>query len=251
MKNKILVFIGVIIIPFLMLFIDHYVLVDDIHVNASYDQSEAWQYISEHQNEYPQSLLKLALRNKETIPFVAEYPNRNQNKSSMILNKEVREKTIPLLLQWDKRWGYEIYGDDIMGINGCGPTCLSMVVTYLQKNPKLNPYYIAQYAYKHNYYGKSGTSWKLMNEGARNLGLKVEEIPLDENRIKNCLDNNKPIICSVSEGIFTTTGHFIVLKKYENGLIYVNDPNSQEKSKKGYTFEELRYQIKNLWAYSL
>lgn len=251
MKNKIIVFIGVIIIPFLVLFIDHYVFNDDIQVNASYDQSEAWQYISEHQNEYPQSLLKLALRNKETIPFVAGYPSRNENQLSMMLNKEIKEETIPLLMQWDQRWGYKIYGDDIMGINGCGPTCLSMVASYLTQNPKLNPYYIAQYSYRQGYYKKNGTSWKLMNEGAMNLGLKVQELPLDELKIKENLENNHPIICSVSEGIFTTTGHFIVLRDYKDGLIYVNDPNSQEKSEKGYTFEELQSQIKNLWAYHI
>ena len=47
---------------------------------------------------------------------------------------------MPLLLQWDERWGYRYYGDQMMAINGCGPTCLSMVVSYLTQNGRYHPY---------------------------------------------------------------------------------------------------------------
>lgn len=251
MKRKVIVFIGVIIIPFLILTVDHLLLEDDIYVNASYDDSEAWKYISQHQDEYPHSLIKLALNNRETISFVYNYPQKHNQNISMTLHNDLKEDKIPLLLQWDERWGYKTYGNDIMAVNGCGPTCLSMVSSYLKQNSQYHPYYIAQYAYRKGYYTAKGTSWKLMNEGAQDLGLNVQELPLDENQMIQQLKINHPIICSMRPGIFTTTGHYIVIRDYQDGLFYVNDPNSLSKSQKGYTYTDIKNQIKNMWAYSL
>ena len=73
----------------------------------------------------------------------------------------------------------EKYGQDMMAINGRGPTCLSMVASYLKQDPTLHPYAIAQYAYDNGYYN-GGISWTLMNEGVRHLGLQVQELPLNE-----------------------------------------------------------------------
>lgn len=251
MRKKIIIFIAVIVIPILILVIDHYVFNEHIQVNAQYDQSEEWQNIIKNQDAYPISLLKLAMRNKETIPFVSAYPKEHQKNLSMSLEDDLKNHGIPLLLQWDKRWGYKMYGDEMMAINGCGPTCLSMVVSYLKQNPQYNPYCIAQYAYQKGFYQKAGTSWSLMSEGACHFGIKVQEISLDENAIADALNQNHPIICSVRKGTFTSEGHFIVLREYKNGLIYVNDPNSPMKSQKGYRFDELYSQIKNLWVYSV
>ena len=251
MRKKIIVFIAVIVIPILILVIDHFVLNEHIQVDAQYDQSQEWQDIIKNQDDYPTSLLKLAMHNKETIPFVSAYPQEHQKNLSMSLENDLKDREIPLLLQWDKRWGYKMYGDEMMGINGCGPTCLSMVVSYLKQNPQYNPYYIAQYAYQKGYYSQAGTTWALMNEGASHFGVKVQELSLDENAIAEALKPGQPIICSVRKGIFTSEGHFIVLREYKDGLIYVNDPNSPIKSQKGYTFQELYSQIRNLWVYSL
>ena len=87
-------------------------------------------------------------------------------------------------------------------------------------------------------------------EGALDLGLSVRELPLDKNQIKNQLQKGNPIICIMGKGDFTDNGHFIVLVGMENGKIKVNDPNSRERSKRLWTFEEIQYQIKNLWVYS-
>ena len=169
--------------------------------------------IYENQDDYPISLIELALRNKETIPFVNRYPQNKHKTSKMTLERELSFEMVPLLLQWDERWGYEKYGQDMMAINGRGPTCLSVVASYLKQDPTLHPYAIAQYAYDNGYYN-GGISWTLMNEGARHLGLQVQELPLNEQAIINTFTNNQLIICSVRKGTFTSTGHFIVLRGY-------------------------------------
>jgi predicted double-glycine peptidase len=88
-----------------------------------------------------------------------------------------------------------------------------------------------------------------MSEGASFLGLDVTEIPLDEQRIADNLEVGNPIICIMGPGDFTTSGHFIVLTSYEDGMVTVNDPNSIERSNKKWSFAEISSQIRNLWVY--
>lgn len=243
MKRRITIIL-IIIVPMLIYMFNNFVF--NNNDRYLYNDKE-WKYIYEHQSEYPDTLFSLAKRNKEALSFVYQYKDRKD--ISMSIKEDINQDDIPLLLQWDKRWGYKKYGDDYIAVNGCGPTCLSMVVGHLTKNDRFNPYFISQYAYKRGYLNDIGTSWELMTVGARTLGVNVEEIALDENIIRDCLDSGYPIICSMSKGIFTSTGHFIVLREYKDGKIYVNDPNSIEKSKRGYEFKDIKNQIKNLWCY--
>lgn len=248
MKKRILIIIAILVIPAMILLADHYLLHEDISIQAGYDSSPQWQKIVENQQDYPDELLDLALRNKETIPFVADYPTCHDQDVSMNLAEDLKSGKFPLLLQWDKRWGYRTYGDSMMAINGCGPTCLSMVVSYLTQDPRYNPYMIAQYAMQNGYYTSEGTSWSLMLQGAEAFKVSARQISLDEQQIIDELTAGHPIICSVKKGLFTSTGHFIVLTAYQNGKITVHDPNSRLKSK-DYDFADICDQIKNLWAY--
>lgn len=83
------------------------------------------------------------------------------------------------------------------------------------------------------------------------MGLQGTQISLSESVINTYLDRGNPIVCSVGPGDFTTTGHFIVLLKTSDGKYVVRDPNSIERSKKLWTYEDLSSQIRNLWAFSL
>ena len=79
---------------------------------------------------------------------------------------------IPLLLQWDERWGYSVYGDNMIAVNGCGPTAVAMVVSGLLCDPSVTPYKVAKFAEEQGYYaGESGTSWTLMLEGVQSFGI--------------------------------------------------------------------------------
>ena len=59
---------------------------------------------------------------------------------------EVAAGEIPLLLQWDERWGYSVYGDNMIAVNGCGPTAVAMVVSGLLCDPSVTPYKVAKFA---------------------------------------------------------------------------------------------------------
>lgn len=200
--------------------------------------------------DYPQSLIDLLERNPETEDFVLNYPILKDSDDEIDMSDYENASEVPLLMQWDTRWGYKQYGDDVMGITGCGPTCLSMVAIYLLQDTTYDPSYIADFSVEngHCVIG-NGTAWTLMSEGGKQLGMDVTEIPLVEQRIIDNLEVGNPIICIMGPGDFTTTGHFIVMTGYENGKIKVNDPNSIENSEKLWEYEDIKDQIRNLWVF--
>lgn len=196
------------------------------------------------------TLRQLVENNPETIEFVRDY----QEKKDLPPAEDIGEVTagvIPHLLQWDERWGYQIYGDNMIAVNGCGPTVISMVAAGLTGDNTITPYRVAKFAEQNGYYeGDAGTSWALMTEGAAQFGIHGEEMGLSEEAVFSALENGNPIICSMSPGEFTTTGHFIVLVGIEDGKIRVNDPNSVKRSEKLWDYETLYPQISNLWVYT-
>lgn len=199
----------------------------------------------------PESLLDLAERNSETVKFVEGYLDYDSNSVDRDVSREVKKGKIPLFLQWDKRWGYEQYGDDYMAITGCGPTCLSMVYCGLTGNPDMNPYEVAKKAEAESYYVDGiGSSWNIMDEFAEKMGLSVENVSFDEASIKSELAEGNPIICIMGPGDFTVTGHFIVLTGLSrSGKIMINDPNSKKRSRKQWELNDIMPQIRNLWVY--
>lgn len=201
--------------------------------------------------KYPDNLLTKLSRNKEAIEYVYYYPTRDKNKDKLP-NSPTSIDGITYFRQYDKRWGYKEYGDEIIGINGCGPTSLAMVVNSLTKQ-KVDPYEVSKMSNESGYYVNGiGSSWDLMNEGAKHYDLKVEKIPVNEKMMIDALENHDLLILSLAPGDFTRTGHFVVVRKYDNKkkLFYVNDPDSLKRSKKGWSYERLAPQINAIWCFS-
>ena len=211
-------------------------LLDSIVDNISISQGtpKLKRYAKEHGlllSDYPQKLIELYERNPETKQFVFE-------------------SSVPLFLQWDQRWGYEQYSGDLLGLTGCGPTCLSMVSVYLTGDTTMTPSSMAKFAESHGYASTgNGSSWTLFSEGGVKLGFDVTEIPLVEKRIVDNLNVGNPIVAIMGPGDFTTTGHFIVLTGYKDGKIKINDPNSKKNSEKLWDFSKIKGQIRNLWVF--
>ena len=78
--------------------------------------------------QYPENLIDLLERNPETEDFVLSFPLREEQELE-IFAYDLSEG-VPLMMQWDKRWGYDHYGSDMIAITGCGPTCLAMAGYY-------------------------------------------------------------------------------------------------------------------------
>ena len=221
---------------------------EQIHKLAKKDSD--YQEIYDHYDEYPESLMLALSNNSEMLDFVKGYLS-TEHVASGGLTREECKADIPLLIQWDKRWGYATYGNSDVAISGCAPTCLSMVVVGLTGNTEATPAAVAAYAEEAGYYQKgTGTSWSIMTEGCEHYGIHGQELSLDRNVIMKHLDAGEPIICSMRPGNFTTAGHFIVLVKEVDGKIMVNDPNSKSRSKILWDYDTLEGQIKNLWGFT-
>lgn len=206
--------------------------------------------IVENKSQYPEELLELLTTNIETIDFVLNYPEKKNNSPAETVG-ETRSGEIPLLLQWDERWGYQNYGDSMLAVNGCGPTALSMVIVGLTENKQATPYQVAQYAEKNGYYVEGvGSSWNMMTDVGSYFGIQGSEIPLGKDSIQTELELGHPIICAMRPGDFTTTGHFIVLIGMKDGKICVHDYDSKKRSKKLWDYETLESQINNLWSFT-
>lgn len=199
--------------------------------------------------QYPKQLKDLALKNEEALEFVYDYPAEHVKEHTIDLTEEVSMDSVPLFVQWDKRWGYEKYSGNFFAASGCGPTTLSMVVVYLTHNREASPIAVAKYSKEAGYsVDGSGSSWTLISEGCRHYGVKAKAVALDESRMKAELDEGHPIVVNVGPGDFTDTGHFMVITGYDDEGFSINDPNSIEKSGKRWLFKNISSQIRAVWS---
>lgn len=204
--------------------------------------------IYQNHSKYPKELLAALANNPEMADFVSKYPD-GDGMTGEITESE-KEQEFPLFLQWDPRWGYESYGESCIGLAGCGPTCLSMVMFYLTRDETLTPDKIAGYSMENGYYVKgTGTSWSLMEDVPKQYGVKVSSLNPTANNIRAVLDNRGVIICAMGTGDFTISGHYIVIYGYDIEGFKINDPNCVARSDKKWSFSEIEGQIKNIWVY--
>lgn len=202
--------------------------------------------------KYPKDMITLFMDNPEARSFVIDYPSHIDDMDFGEIKDSELSEAVPHFLQWDERWGYYPYGSSVLGITGCGPTCLSMVAVGLTGNSSLTPATVAAYSAENGYYVDGvGTSWDLMTLGSQSFGLCSSEVGLSEDEMVAQLSQGHPIIASLGPGDFTSSGHFIVITGYYDGLFSVNDPNSRTRSDEGWYYSTLAPQIRCLWAYTL
>ena len=200
--------------------------------------------------EWPQEMLTLLEKNPDAEEYVQNYPLLKDTEQPIDLSDLVGTGEVPLLLQWDARWGYTKYGSGPMGLTACGPTCLSMVSLYFLEDAKYTPRYVADYAQENGHYARgAGTSWTLMSKGAKDFGLNVDTISPTKSVIMNNLEAGYLIICAMGPGIFTDFGHFILLAGAKDGKAIVHDPNSTTNSAKLWDVAEFKNEISMLWVY--
>ncbi len=204
-----------------------------------------------HVEIYSLDAVKTALTGGSHIDFAPELPFRAPDSSGLDAYVEVRAGEIPYMSQYDGRWAYHAYGSSVVGLAGCGPTCLAMAAAGLTGDGSLNPAKVADYASEAGYYVSGvGTMWSLFTQGAAHYGLSGVELPLDEYVMRSSLNSGAVIVASMLPGDFTQNGHFIVIHGCDGGGFRVHDPNSAERSAQSWTYERLAGQIANLWALS-
>lgn len=214
------------------------------------EESDAILRICQNSYAYPPKMLEALANNPEMANFVEGYLDWDGVVDGELTAAE-KEQDFPLFLQWDPRWGYQEYGNDgVIGVSGCGPTCVSMVLYYLLGDESLTPDKIATYSMENGYYlPGTGTKWALLQDVPKLYGIEVRQNSASEKTMKKALDQGKVIICSVKAGEFTAVGHFIVIYGYDEEGFLVNDPNCVARSRQKWPYSKFGRQIKNMWIY--
>ncbi len=172
--------------------------------------------------------------------------------------KDTVQIEVPYLRQWDERWGFYPYGSSVVGLTGCGPTCLSMAAAALAADAgtdndgsagTASPDVIAAFAQENGYYmDGTGTRWSLFTEGAEAFGIRCRVIPALLESVQQEIDAGHPVILSMGPGDFTFGGHFILVTGYVSDRLVIHDPNSEKISGRLWRFDAIRPQIINLWT---
>ena len=133
---------------------------------------------------------------------------------------------IPHYLQTD--YANVPYGSSNIAACGCGPTSFAMVASYLT-GTTITPADAVAWCGNSYYVWGAGTSWSYFEAAAKHFGCGAVRESYDANEVLKALSEGHPVISSQSAGLFTSGGHFIVLRGVENGnKVLVNDPNDSE-----------------------
>lgn len=137
--------------------------------------------------------------------------------------------------QADSRWASKLYTStnnhsQTMKSSACGPTCSAMVVS--SAKGAILPTTLASLSVDNGYRtASSGTAWAFYPFVADYFGFKEYYKTDDFNKAmtylsqKNAVGSSKYyIICSCGSGLFTSSGHYIVLASLDGSTIRVMDP---------------------------
>lgn len=171
-----------------------------------------------------------------------------------VVPSDERGMAIPMLFQGDYRQTVCTYRGTARSVatSGCGATSLSMVIAYLTDNTQQNPYSLfCQSVDDGRYYG-SGWSHDTLSHYARLYGVKSQWITNDADAILQALRDGKPVIAHMGPGIFTSRGHYLVLRGVtEDGLVLMNDPASRSNCERAFPIETLLKQAKTSQSFMI
>ena len=161
-----------------------------------------------------------------------------------------------LFLQTDDRWGNEIYSinnnsSQTIATSGCGPTSMAIVLNYYIDD-SITPLQTALYAMNNGYRTyQNGTSWLYFETIANEYDLEFLQTSSSKEVLNWMNTKDDPlIICSMGPGLWTSNGHFIVLWKIENNMVYINDPASVAEERNKNSYNKLVSQCKQYFCFN-
>lgn len=164
-------------------------------------------------------------------------------------------------LQTDPKWAnisYSAKGESTtIGRAGCGPTAMAMVLA-TWADPAVTPKTEAAWALAHGYkYPHQGTAYSYFVPAAKRYGLECRQItpayiygnansPYHE-EAKKALDSGDLVIACMGKGLWTSSGHYVLVWRIEGNLVFINDPASTRQARIRGNYQTFRQQVKLYW----
>ena len=165
-------------------------------------------------------------------------------------------------LQTDPKWknhNYSAKGEKkTIGSAGCGVTAAAMVIATL-KDKNVTPVTTAEWSMAHGYKAlNQGTYYTYFVPQFKQYGITCRQLNASNlygkssssahTEVLNALKNGNWVIAVMGKGHWTSAGHFILLYKYENGYVYINDPASTKADRTKNTWDLFAKQVKYMWV---
>lgn len=161
-------------------------------------------------------------------------------------------------LQTDPRWKYNDYSargeKTTIGASGCGPTAMSMVLaTWCDKN--VTPATECVWALTHGYKAPhQGTYYGYFAPAAARYGLKAYQInytsiygkstSTHHATAKKAIENGHLVIACMGRGLWTRSGHFVLVYDIKGNTIFINDPASTKTARTQGDYSLFKQQVK-------
>lgn len=165
-------------------------------------------------------------------------------------------------LQTDPKWAnvsYSAKGESTtIGRAGCGPTAMSMVLA-TWADPAVTPKTEAAWALAHGYkYPHQGTAYSYFVPAAKRYGLQCWQVntasiygntksPHHETARK-AIENGRLVIACMGKGLWTSSGHYVLVWKIQGNTIYINDPASTRLARTQGDYSLFKQQVKYYWV---
>lgn len=165
-------------------------------------------------------------------------------------------------LQTDPKWknhNYSAKGEKkTIGSSGCGVVVAAMVIATL-KDKNVTPITTAEWSMAHGYkalnqgtyytyFVPQFTQYDITCKRLNQSNLYGQSSSTYHTEALNALKNGNWVIGCMGKGIWTSSGHFILLYGYENGYVYINDPASTKAARIKNTWNLFAKQVKYMWV---
>ena len=165
-------------------------------------------------------------------------------------------------LQTDPKWAvldYSAPGEKTtIGASGCGPTAMAMVLaTWADKS--VTPKTECAWALAHGYKApRQGTYYGYFVPAAARYGLKARQLswtniygnsksPLHE-EARRAVEAGHLVIACMGKGLWTSSGHYVLVWKIQGNIVYINDPASTRSVRTQGDYNLFKQQVKYYWV---
>jgi len=205
-----------------------------------------------------QGLVKRRAAEKELFDKPISYSNAPVSPSTYSTVKFAKPISY---LQTDPKWknhNYSAKGEKkTIGSSGCGVTAAAMVIATL-KDKNVTPVTTAEWSMEHGYKAlNQGTYYTYFVPQFKQYGIMCRQLNSSNlygkssssahTEALNALKTGNWVIACMGKGHWTSSGHFILLYKYENGYIFINDPASTKADRIKNTWDLFAKQVKYMW----